>query len=407
MPSTTRRRLLGAGALLATGAYGAHRLDRGAADVSFESWHPDPGTWPLRRYDPANTAHNPTARPPRESPTVRERRSVATGARRPRFRPVVGTDHVAVHGSGLVVYPRDGGETVHADPVDAPLAGFGPDGRLHAARTGSDDQDPSLSLVGYDADLRESYRRSLGADDPVGLVVGAEEVYVGTESGRVEGVDPGDDRRWRVDGAAPALADGRLYATDASLDGTVCYAERSGLDRRLNPGPDTVWRAGVTPGFPYAPAVADGRLVVGSRAFGGGVVRALDATTGEPLWEPRSLGQDVATPAVVGDRGYAAVGTGESDAGRVVALDLATGETLWRDAVAWGVHSAAVGGDTLVVVGETRTDGVRTGGRVRAYDRASGDVRWTRTLPGRGPDGVALVSDRVLVTVGASLYELT
>lgn len=402
MPSTTRRRLLGGGALLATGAYGAYRLDRGAAAASFESWAPAPGTWPLRRYDPANTAHNPTASPPREPPTVREARSVATGARHPRFRPVVGADHLAVHGSGLAVYPRDGGEPTSVDAVDAPLAGFGPDGRLHTVRTGSDDPDPPLSLVGYGADLRESYRRSLGADTPVGLVVGAAEVYLGTESGRIEGVDPADGRRWQADGAAPALADGGLYATDASLDGTVGYAERSGLDRRLTPGPERRWSAGPTPGFPYAPAVADGRVVAGSRAFGGGVVRALDAATGEPLWEPRSLGQDVSTPAVAGGRGYAAVGTGESDAGRVVALDLATGETVWRDAVGWAPRSAAVGGDILVVVGGTREDG----GRVRAYDRASGDARWTRRLPGRGPDGVALVEDRVLVTVGASLYEL-
>lgn len=402
MPSATRRRLLGGGALLATGAYGAYRLDRGVSAASFESWAPAPGTWPLRRYDPANTAHNPTASPPRESPTVHERRSVATGARHPRFRPVVGADHLAVHGSGLAVYPRDGGEPAYADAVDAPLAGFGPDGRLHTVRTRSDDPDPLLSLVGYGADLRESYRRSLGADTPVGLVVGAAEVYLGTESGRIEGVDPADGRRWQVDGAAPALADGWLYATDASLDGTVGYAERSGLDRRLTPGPDRRWSAGPTPGFPHAPAIADGRVVAGSRAFGGGVVRALDATTGEPLWEPRSLGQDVSTPAVAGSRGYAAVGTGESDAGRVVALDLATGETVWRDAVGWAPRSAAVGGDTLVVVGGTREDG----GRVRAYDRASGDERWTRRVPGRGSDGVALVEDRVLVTVGASLYEL-
>ena len=259
MPSTTRRRLLGGGALLATGAYGAYRLDRGAAAASLESWAPAPGTWPLRRYDPANTAHNPTASPPREPPTVREARSVATGARHPRFRPVVGADHLAVHGSGLAVYPRDGGEPTSVDAVDAPLAGFGPDGRLHTVRTASDDPDPPLSLVGYGADLRESYRRSLGADTPVGLVVGAAEVYLGTESGRIEGVDPVDGRRWQADGAAPALADGGLYATDASLDGTVGYAERSGLDRRLTPGPERRWSAGPTPGFPYAPAVADGR----------------------------------------------------------------------------------------------------------------------------------------------------
>ncbi|MFB6167248.1 MAG: PQQ-binding-like beta-propeller repeat protein [Haloferacaceae archaeon] len=402
MPSTTRRRLLGAGAALAAGAYAARRLDRGALDASFASWTPDPGTWPLRRYDPANTAYNPTARPPREPPTVRERRSVATGGRRPRFALLVGHDYLVLHGSGLAVYPRDGGEAARLDPVDAPFAGLGPDGRLHATRTVGDGPDPSLSLASYAPDLAVSARRSLGTDDPAGLTVGARGVCVGTESGRIVGLTPANGRRWQVDGARPALADGRLYAADASLDGVVAYAERSGLDRRLTPGPARVWSAGPTDGFPALPAVADGRVVVGSRAADGGVLRAIDAATGEELWTPRSLGQSVSTPAVVGDRGYAAVGADDRTTGSVVAVDLATGETVWRDATEWSPASAAVGGETLVVAGGVDPDG----GRVRAYDRANGDVYWTRDLPARAPDGLALVGERVLATVGASLYEL-
>jgi hypothetical protein len=402
MPSTTRRRLVGAGAALAAGAVGAHRLRHGALDASFASWTPDPGTWPLRRYDPANTAHNPTARPPREPPGLGERRSVATGARRPRFAPLVGHDFVVLHGTGLAVYPRYGGDAARLDGVDAPRAGFGPEGGLHTTRTVGTAPDPSLSLVGYAPDLAESYRRSLGTDDPTGLVVGAHDVCVGTESGRVEGGDPAGGRRWRVDGAFPALADGRLYATDASLDGTVAYAERSGLDRRLSAGPERVWSAGPTDGFASPPAVADGRVVVGSRASGGGVLRALDAATGEALWDSRPLGRDVSTPAVVGDRGYVAVGADDLATGSVVAVDLATGETRWRDAVEWSPRATAVGGDTLVVTGGRQADG----GRVRAYDRTDGTVLWTRDLPARAPDGLALVGERVLVTVGASLYEL-
>lgn len=401
MPSTTRRRLLGAGVALATGAYGANLLFRGSADVSFATWRPDPGTWPCRRYDSANTAYNPHADPPRDDPTVRERRSVGTSARRPRFRPVVGPDRVALYGTGLAVYPRDSSDAAGVDGTETPFAAFGPDGRLHATHAFGSGPDPSLSLVGYGAGLREAYRRSLGSDDPTGLVIGTREAYVGTESGQVEGVDPATDRRWQVDGALPALADGRLYVADASLDGTVCYAERSGLDRRLTAGPERVWSAGPTDGFPYAPAVADGRVVVGSRATGTGVVRAVDAETGEPLWEPRSLGWDVSTPALVGDRGYAAVGDGESS-GRVVAVDVATGETLWHDPVDWRPVTTAVGGETLVVAGEAG----EMGGRVRAYDRASGEARWTRSLSGRGPDGLALTGNRVLMSVGASLYEL-
>ena len=56
-PSTTRRRLLVATAATASVGYALHRLLR-RPDATFASWTPTPGTWPLARYDPANTAHN-------------------------------------------------------------------------------------------------------------------------------------------------------------------------------------------------------------------------------------------------------------------------------------------------------------------------------------------------------------
>jgi len=399
MPSITRRRLLGSGIAAAAGGYGAYRLHRGAADAAFTSWTPAPGTWPLPRHDPANTAHSPTASPPRNPPTVRTVVSAATVANRPRFAPLVGTDHVATYGSGLVVMPR-AGETVALErDAPTPLAGFGPDNRLHTV--GADGADGPATVVGYGtADLREAYRTPLRDDNPQGLTVGSREVYVGCESGAVRAVDPESGRRWRVDGAMPALVDGRLYATDAPLDGTVAYAPRTGLDRRLEAGPERTWSAGPTDGFPHPPAVADGRLVLGTYAEGGGVVAAVDTESGDYLWEPRPLGRNVATPAVVGDRGYTAVETGDGT-GVVMAIDLATGETRWRDEVEWRVSTPVVGGDTLLVAGE-RGDGT---GAVRAYDM-DGDVLWTHAFEAVTPGGLAPVEDRVLVTVGATLYEL-
>jgi hypothetical protein len=404
MPSLTRRQILAGGGAVAAGAYATYRLDRGAPDADFASWTPEPGTWPLRRYDPANTAHNPTATPPRDRPTARNVASVPTAAARPRFHPVVGPRHVALCGSGLAAYPRDGGSAVRTVDAATPLGGFGPDGRLHAVRLDPADADAPAALVGYAAaDVRETDRVPLAVDSPTGLTVGAGEAYVGTERGRLHAVDLDAGRRWDVAGAWPALVDGRLYAADAPLDGTVAYAARTGVDRRLRAGPERVWSAGPVDGFPGLPAVADGRLILGTVAEGGGVAAALDADSGERLWEPRRLGRAVSTPAVVGDRGYAAVDT-DGSGGRVAALDLETGGTVWRDAVEWNPVVPAVGDGTLVVAGETDA-GDRPASVVRAYDVA-GDVLWTRTLePGR-PGGLALVGDRVLVTVGSSLYEL-
>jgi outer membrane protein assembly factor BamB len=402
MPSITRRALLaGAGTAITAGSYGAYRLHRGATDATFDPWKPDPGTWPLPRYDHANTAHNPHASPPRETPTARRVASATTTARRPRFVPLVGDDRLVVYGSGLGVYPRAGGDPIRERDAPTPLAGVGPDGRLLTVERA--DADAPASLVAYAADLRETARIGLDADHPQGLVVGSREAYVGGQDGTLRAVDPESGRRWRVDGALPALGDGRLYAADAPLDGVVAYGERAGLDSRLTVGPKRLWSAGPTDGFPGRPAVADGRVVLGTVAEGGGVLAAVDADTGERLREPRALGRDVSTPAVVEDRGYVAVGRDE--AGLVAAVDLSTGEQRWRDAVDWRASTPVVGGETLVVAGAVREGGERAGGVVRAYDAASGETLWTRGFDA-GPTGLALVDDRVFVTVGADLYAL-
>lgn len=406
MPSLTRRRLLGSSVAVAGIALGS-ALYRGAADAALDAWTPAPGTWPHRRYDPANTAYNPTADPPRESPAVRTVARASTPARRPSVSPVVGPDHVVLSGSGFAVYPRDGGDPVHDDGAVTPLAAFGPDGRLFAVRQDPRGVDAASAFLGYGADrLQRTARVPLDADHPRSLTVGSREVYVATVDAGVRALASDGGRRWHVDGTVAALGDGRLYAPGA-LDGTVAYAPRTGLDRRLNAGPQRRWQTGRTlaRGFPHRPAVADGRLVVGSYAEGGGAVVALDAETGDRLWDPLSLGRDVATPAVVGRRGYTAVETDDGD-GLVVELDLAAGETGWRDAADWVPVAPAVGGDTLVVAGETAGDGGATEGSVRAYDPASGDVLWTRTVGTGHVGGIALVAERVLVTVGASLYEL-
>lgn len=403
MPSITRRRFLAAvGTALGVtaGSYGAYRLHRGATDAAFDPWTPPSGTWPLRRHDPANTAHNPTATPPRERPAVRRIGSAPSASRRPRFAPLVGPEHLVVYGSGFAAYPSDGGDATDEREAPTPLAGFGPAGRL--LTIARDDAAAPVAIVDHaPADLRETARFPLDADHPQGLIVGSREAYVGGQDGTLRALDPDTGRRWRADGAMPALGDGRLYAADAPLDGTVAYTERRGLDRRLGVGPRRAWSAGAIDGFPHRPAVAGGRVVLGTSAEAGGVLAAVDAETGERLWT-RPLGRDVSTPALVDDTGYVAVGG--DVAGFVAAVDLPTGETRWRDDVDWRAAEPVVGDETLVVAGEMRQAG-EAGGVIRAYDVATGDSLWTRTLEDV-PGGLALVGERVFATVGASLYAL-
>lgn len=399
MPSITRRQLLGGGAALAVGGYGGYRLLEGAPAADFEGWQPDEGTWPLARYDAANTAHNPHASPPRASP---ERREV-TSVRYPG-RPLVGGERILVYGSGLVTYAPATDDATYLSADEVLHAGIDPEGGVHAIHE-IQGEDYHYDVVTYDGP-QETSRTSLGEIHPNSLTVGRTEVYVGTSTRELVAIQRGEED-WRASGTMSALAGGRLFATGAS-GGVAAYGERGMLDGALTSGPMRLWTGAPVHGQSNPPALANGRLVVGDYGLRSGRVYAYDAETGERLWEPRDLGQYVATPAIVDDRGYAAIADDGLDSGRVVALDLETGDTRWEDETDWYAHSPVVGGNTLVVLGDVRRRDVEGDGIVRAYDTASADVLWTVTFDRIGPpfDGIALVGDRVLVTVGTTLYEL-
>ena len=283
MPSITRRRLLAGGAAVAACGYGGYRLVRGAPDAAFGTWTPEPGTWPLDRYDPANTAHNPHASPPRETPAARELASIASaGGDDPYHVPLAGPDGIAVFGTQLAA--ESGGSTPYGE-VRAGFAGFGPDGRLHAVRrTGTDTE-----IVGYDGDER-AYRATVPGHAE-GLTVGRDELYVGTIGGDVVAYD-GGSRNWTVDGETTALSDGRLY-TAGGRDGALAYRERDRPARLVSPGPERAWTAPAVRGTPDPPAVADSRLVVGTRGMSQGALAAFDAETGDGVATARPAVEDV------------------------------------------------------------------------------------------------------------------
>jgi hypothetical protein len=391
--STTRRRLLLATAAVAGGGYAAHRLLR-RPDAAFEPWTPAPGTWPLARYDPANTAHNPHARPPRDAP---ERRVLGSGDDpETRVRPLVGRERLVRVGAGLAGTARDGGAWTTVTEATVRAAGLGPDGRLVAAARRATDVE--FAAVTYDGATPTDRVPVTGR--PAWLTVGRAATYVGCVPRSLVAVRDGRVA-WRAGGERTALGDGRLYAVEAP-DGVVAHAERRGFDRLASAGPGRAFATGPPPGRAvHAPAVADGRLVVGAwNPLGGRAgVTAYDAATGASLWHV-PLGQNATTPALAGGRGFTAV-AGADGSGAVVALDLDSGETEWRDDVDWRAVAAVVGGETVVVCGA----GGAGGGWVRAYEAATGTTRWTERLPvPPSPDGVALVDERILVGAGGRLY---
>ena len=156
MPS--RRELLVATGLAGLGAVGASQVRLGPVD----SWTPPPDAWPLRRYDPANTAANPDASPPsdpsvswtaaplgvsRDGAVVADRETVyAAGNGVAALDRTDGTVVVATAGSdGETTKPSgtiralragDGSEVWRIDLDDAVLSIAPVDGTIFAATLG-------------------------------------------------------------------------------------------------------------------------------------------------------------------------------------------------------------------------------------------------------------------------------
>ena len=216
-------------------------------------------------------------------------------------------------------------------------------------------------------------------------------LYFGSGDGHVYAVDPRSGRtRWRFATggrvrASPAVADGRVYT--GSADGTL-YALDAKSGREL-------WRFDTEGhtlesgkfGFDRrtiqaSPAVADGRVFIGSRD---GFLYAVDAATGKQAWRVDHQMSWVNTSPAFAD---GVVYAGSSDERFLQAVDARTGRELWRLATQRPVWSSpAVAGD-MVYVGDGS-------GTVYAVDRASGRERW-RHQAGRRIFSSPVIADGVL-----------
>lgn len=200
---------------------------------------------------------------------------------------------------------------------------------------------------------------------------------------------------------APTVSDGRVIATQR--DGTVLA-----LDAVTG---EEVWTVEFTGLRPTSPTIApiappegqtdsDGLVVVASGGLSEpGTVTAVDARTGDVIWEVETAWGSEGAPVVVPDGWNATVaGSGGQEAdqelasngtvyvttenGTVQALSATTGDTEWTAELGPAtVTSPTVAGET-VVVGATPDGGEdgESSGAVFAIDRTDGEVIWDRTL---------------------------
>lgn len=213
-------------------------------------------------------------------------------------------------------------------------------------------------------------------------------VIFGSGDGHVYALDAATGaQRWSfktgdVVHASPAYADGRVFV--GSWDGRF-YAVDVRTGREL-------WHAqgGVDAlmanqqGFQSSPAVVDGVVYTGSRDAN---LYAFDARTGQEKWRvPTGASWVITSPAVHQGRVYFAT----SDTSLVFAVDAATGQPVWQQqAPAYMFASPSIAGNVLL-------QGVLNGS-LQARDLATGELLWDfQTEDSTANLGWALTSQRKL-----------
>jgi outer membrane protein assembly factor BamB len=162
-------------------------------------------------------------------------------------------------------------------------------------------------------------------------------------------------------------------------------AAHSGTAEGPAPPYREVWTEAVALGGPVTgPAVARNALVVVAAR---GVV-ALNAVSGEPLWEMDRTEGPAGSPAIAGELVVHASGSGSSTS--VVARGLEDGHEAWRAFVDADVPGGLVVADGLVYA-------ATTAGEVVALEADTGEERWRSEVEGRLEATPAVVEDLVLV----------
>jgi outer membrane protein assembly factor BamB len=168
--------------------------------------------------------------------------------------------------------------------------------------------------------------------------------------------------------------------------------------------PDLLWTASLNDSVTTSPAVADGKVFVGTS---GGKFYALDKTTGEIIWTFDAGSPVSSSPAF--QNGTVFFGT--ENPGKIYAIDARTGLVIWLYQVHAGaaVYSSPAVIDDKVIVGSSD-------GELLCLDELQGQVLWTTQL-GVGPlsspaiqNGTVFVAsslgiDAVDMQTGTSIWE--
>lgn len=198
-------------------------------------------------------------------------------------------------------------------------------------------------------------------------VIADGDIYFGTGEGMLYALDVLTGAvRWTLETAdsihsSPAVADGTVYVGNMESRLYAVEAATGEVRWYFQAGTDTAYFN--QHGLQSSPVVADGRVYIGGRDGG---LHAVDAQTGEAVWKFDTKGSWVlGSAAVAGNRLY----FGTSDTNMLRAVDATTGESVFDTSLATCIYSSPA------LVAETIYIGT-CGGLLFAVDATSGEVRW-------------------------------
>ncbi len=194
--------------------------------------------------------------------------------------------------------------------------------------------------------------------------------------------------------ASPSVADGVLYVgSDDARFGA--YDVETG---------DLLWEVEVpetTQGFHGTPSIGAEMVMIGAY---NGTLYAFDRETGETKWEYTNGFQIGASPALVPEHGrvYNTHERSNKGGGQIVAVDALTGEEVWDVAIRAHPHSSVA-----VSVEQNRLFVGDNLAILHAVDTETGEVAWTYQLPQPGDSQSdikttpTVIEEHGLVVVGA------
>ena len=206
----------------------------------------------------------------------------------------------------------------------------------------------------------------------------------------------------------------RLILLDLEREGEAAWEVDAAVLSEPGEGPDVRWSWEGTPALGADPLTGEPRAFAVARRNRPAVrldVLGLDLSTGAVLWRtplgaarslpaPAVRTRSAISPALCG--GHLFIATG---AGAVACVDAADGRPVWLSAYDRDPAAAASSWTAPAVVGGRVFFTPEDARDVRALDAATGELLWSRDLPGAG-ERVLGVADNRAVVAGAGLYGL-